>query len=227
MTSEFCALQLLFQKTDAAQDVPTLIDLATEGTWDLVGGFAKEQAQLLDLSIEKRRRLLLSCLAQRSKTAAKLLLKTDFEFSFKRLDDRGIYDMLSLLHENFEEAPKFCAALLASPRSDLVRKTAAEKLYAFVGEPVPSPFDVQSAIFRFCPRQKVLESQVVATVATVQSKVSVPFPENSKVVCYHTVAEGETLWKIARLYKVKVEDLVRLNDIEGGRLYPGMTLQVP
>jgi LysM repeat protein len=226
MTSEFSALQRLFQKTEAAQDVATLMDLATEGTWDLLGGFTQEQAQLLDLSVEKRRRFLLSCLAHRSKTAAKLLLKTDFEFSFKRLDDRGICDMLMLLQENIEEVPGFCVALLASSRSDLVRKTAAERLYAIAGEVAPTPFDVQEAIARFCPAQKnvVVPAPVIAAAAEV--RVSAP-PVVSKSVCYHTVAEGDTLWKIARQYKVKVEDLVQINDIENGRLYPGMTLQVP
>jgi len=230
MTSEFSALQLLFQKTEASQDVLTLIDLATEGTWDLLNGFAKEQAQLLDLSMEKRRRFLLSYLAQRSKTAVKLLLSTDLEFSFKRLDDRGICDMLTLLQGNFEESQKFCAALLVSPRSDFVRKMAAEKLYAFAGETIPASFDVQAAIARFCPGLKVVNPPapvpVVPEAPVAAAPVSPP-ASSSKSVCYHTVAEGETLWKIARHYKVKVEDLVQVNGIENGKLYPGMTIQVP
>ena len=130
MTSEFCAIQLLFQKTEAPQDTLTLISLATESNWGLISGFAKEQAQLLDLSVEKRRRFLLSCLAQRSKTAAKLLLQTDFDFVVKRLDDPGICDMLSLLADPFEEAKKFCTVLLTSARSDSVRVAAASKMYA-------------------------------------------------------------------------------------------------
>ena len=224
MTSEFSALQLLFQKTEASQDAHTLIDLATEGTWDLLNGFAKEQAQLLDLSVEKRRRFLLSYLAQRSKTAVKLLLSTDLEFSFKRLDDRGICDMLALVQGNFEEAQKFCVALLASPRSDFVRKMAAEKLYAFASETPPVPMDVQGAIARFCPGLKTVPAAQAPVVQ--EEPVSVPVMP-AKSVCYHTVAEGETLWKIARHYKVKVEDLVQVNGIENGKLYPGMTIQVP
>ncbi len=75
MTSEFYALQLLFQKTDLPQEAAVLIDLAVEGSWELLNRFSKEQTQLLDLSVEKRRRLLLSYLALHSPTAAQLLLK--------------------------------------------------------------------------------------------------------------------------------------------------------
>lgn len=223
LTSEFCALQLLFQKTEAPQTVLTLIDLATEGGWDLLCGFTKEQAQLLDLSLEKRRRFLLSSLAQRSKTAAKLLLQTDFEFVLKRLDDPGICDMIALLEESFEEANKFCAALLVSARSDSVRKSAAEKLYALARLSLTSPVTVSSAIAQFCPTHK---EEVRKEVAPPSTPAPTPAP-TVKNVRYHTVADGETLWKIARQYKVKVEDLVHINDIEQGRLYPGMTLQIP
>jgi LysM repeat protein len=230
MTSEFGAIQLLFQKTDAPQEISTLIDLASESTWGLINGFAKEQAQLLDLSIEKRRRFLLSCLAQRSKTAAKLLLQTDFAFVAKRLDDSGICDLLSLLTESSEEANNFCIALLTSVRADSVRIAAATKLYGLHGEMVPVPLDVPGAIGRFCP--KLSSNQEIAQVISDPAPVVVAPPkaapvQSAKAVCYHTVAEGETLWKIARQYKIKVEDLVQLNGIENGKLYPGMTLQVP
>lgn len=222
LTSEFGALQLLFQKTESPQEMRALIDLATEGSWDLLSGFAKEQAQLLDLSIEKRRRLLLSYLAQRSKTAVKLLLTTDFEFALKRLDDRGISDMLSLLQENFEEGRLFCTALVSSARADFVRETAAEKLYSFVGMAAPTAADLDKVAALVRVKEAAVVTSPSAPVAA--SPVVTPSP---KANLYHTVAEGETLWNIARRYKVKVEELVQVNGIENGKLYPGMTLQVP
>ena len=92
------------------------------------------------------------------------------------------------------------------------------------GEVVPTPFDVLGAIARFCPTQKNLSAPAPVVAAPIQAPIS---PGVVKTVCYHTVGEGDTLWKIARQYKVKVEDLIQINDIENGRLYPGMTLQVP
>lgn len=222
MTPEFYALQLLFQKTDTGQETSILIDLAAEGSWELLDRFAKEQTQLLDLSVEKRRRLLLSYLALHSRTAAQLLLKTDFQFSLKRLDDRGICDLLSLLSSDNEETYNFCLALLPSPRSDKVHEAALVKMYEFIKEPVPSPLNIEMAIARFCPNalEKVQRPEIVPV-----NPSQVASPE--KQPRYHVVSEGDSLWKIARHYKVKVDDLVQVNGIEKDRLYPGMTLRIP
>ena len=200
ITPEFYSLQVLFQKTEAPQDSETLFRLALEGNWELLDRFAKEQLQLLDLSVEKRRRLLLSFLAHKSPTAAELLLKTDFSFAQKRLEDQGIVDLLSLLNQRTEEAEKFCHALATSLRSDVVRKASIQKISFFTGEPV----------------QEVPKVAVVPPIAA-------PAPTTR----YHTVDVGESLWKIARTYKVKVDDIVLLNGIDKDKLYPGMTLKIP
>ncbi|HEX2582965.1 MAG TPA: LysM peptidoglycan-binding domain-containing protein [Chlamydiales bacterium] len=195
ITPEFYAVQLLFQKTEAAQDSSTLLSLTLEGSWELLEQFAKEQQQLLDFSVEKRRRLLLSYLAHKSKVAAELLLKTDFAFSQKRLDDRGILDLLSLLTQRTEESEAFCLALAASPRSDAIRKASHDKMLLLTGAP-PAVSEVNPLPVLAQPR-------------------------------YHTVGPGESLWKIAREYKVKVDDIVLLNGIDKDKLYPGMTLKIP
>jgi LysM repeat protein len=212
LTPEFYALQTLFQKTDAPQDPAVLLSLVAEGTWELLDQFSKEQAQMLDFSVEKRRRLLLSYLTHRSPTAATLLLKTDAPFALKKLDDRGIVDLLSVLPGPSEEAKRFCVALLQSPRSDAIWQAAVAALYAFEGEPLPEPLDIRVAAQRFAG-----SSQPTAK--------STPTP--AVQTRYHMVAAGESLWKIARQYKVKVDEIVRLNGIEKDRLYPGMTIQIP
>ncbi len=218
LTPEFYAIQALFQKTEAAQDPALLLQLIAEGNWDLLNRFAKEQEQMLDLSVEKRRRLLLSYLTNHSPTAAKLLLKTDLDFVLKRLDDRGILDLLSMIGQKSEEAQEFCVALLQSHRSDAVWNAAVTKLYAFAGEPLPEPFDLRAAAARFAP-SKVVTSESKKLVITVA-----PEPAAAR---FHTVQEGESLWKIARQYKVKVEELVQLNGIEKDKLFPGMTIKIP
>ncbi len=205
ITPEFYAVQILFQKTDAPQEPSTLLRLALEGNWELLERFAKEQEQLLDFSLEKRRRLLLSYLAHKSKVAAELLLKTDFAFSQKRLDDRGIFDMLSLLTERTEESEAFCHALASSPRSDAIRAASRDKIFLFTGAPIVA--QEGNSLFPTDP-------------------VSAPAPTLVQAR-YHTVSPGESLWKIAREYKVKVDEIVLLNGIDKDRLYPGMTLKIP
>ncbi len=213
-TPEMYALQALFPKSDPA----LLLTLVVEGNWELLDRFAKEQAQMLDLSAEKRRSLLLGYLAHRSPTAAAFLVQTDSAFVLKRFDDRGILDLLALIQEKSIEAEQFCLSLLQSPRSDAVWRTALAKLYSFAGETLPEGADLHAAAARFSTAPRAPAAEEVKIAAQQEDKSPVRF---------HTVAEGESLWKIARQYKVKVDDIVQLNDIEGNRLYPGMTIQLP
>lgn len=214
MTPQFYALQLLFQKTDAPQESSSLIQLASEGSWDLLDRLAREQTQMLDLSIDKRRRLLLSYLSLRSPAAANLLLRTDFDFVLKKLDDQGIVDVLGLV--TGDELEPFCKALLQSPRSDVVWERSLERLYSCLGEPLPEPFDLREAAARF--------TNSVPPAPIVSEE---PLPMASSSWTFYTVQEGDTLWKIARLHQVKIDALVKANELEKDRLYPGMALRIP
>lgn len=217
LTPEFYALQALFQKTDAAQEPSVLLALVSEGSWELLDQFAKEQAQMLEMSADKRRRLLLSYLAHRSATAARLLLSTDAPFALKRFDDQGILNLVNL-SEKGEEAKQFCIALLQSPRSDAVWHAAIKKLYEFEGETLPESYELRSAASRFAPVKAVEESKKPVVNGA---------PPKSASARFHTVQEGESLWKIARQYKVKVDEIVKINDLEKDRLFPGMTIKIP
>ena len=188
LTPEFGALQVLFQKTGAPQDKAILLNLVSEGSWDLLEKLAQEQAAALDFSIEKRRALLLSYLALQSSTAAQLLLRTDFAFALKKLEDSTILTLLAALKQKTDEGTKFCTELLRSPRSDPILQAAK----------------------KWAPAQP---EKGVAAVPTSNR--------------FHVVKERETLWKIARQYKVKVDELVRLNNLEKDSLFPGMTLKLP
>lgn len=149
VTPEFHALAMLFQKSESPQLVGSLIHLITEGNWEILDQFTKQQAQLFDLSVDRRRSLLLSYLAMGSKTAAQILLSTDFAFVSKRLEDQGIIGMLSLLTEKNADAERLCLELLRSPRSDAVRNKAASNLYLYAGENPPQNICHQDAIARF------------------------------------------------------------------------------
>jgi hypothetical protein len=216
-TAEFSALQQLFQKSGAPQESGILIDLIAEGNWDLIERFTQEQAQMLDLSVEKRRRLLLSYLSLRSATAAEILIKTDRPFIGKKLDDRGLLDLLGLIRGKSEEAEKLCLELLRSPRGDAVWAKAVGLLYAFAGEPLPSPFSLEAALARFVPSPSA-PAPAVKTDPAPAAK-----PERVEYV----VQSGDSLWKIARKHKVSVDQIVAENRMEKERIYPGMVLKIP
>jgi hypothetical protein len=221
-TPEFYALQALFQKTEAPQDPHFLLDLSLDGSWDILDHFASEQRKSLDLSLDKRRALLLSYLTVKAPTAAALLLKSDFQFAKTRMVDEGVLMIIDLLREKSPEAERYCIDLLHSPRTDAVCKAAAEKLYAFAGERVPLPFDRETAIARFAAPASSNPAPLVAKAPPPKAAaLPVGFCRE------HTVQDGDTLWKIARQYKVTVEELVQMNGLEKDRLHPGMVLRVP
>jgi hypothetical protein len=223
VTPEFHAVQVLFQKTDTPQDPALLLQLISEGNWDILDRFSREQQQMLDLSKERRVRLLLGYLSLQSPTAAQLLMKTDFAFASKRLEDRGAMDLIGLLKEKTPEGERLCVELLRSPRSDAVWQAAGACLYRFSGEAIPSPFDLQAAIARFAPAPVP-----IAAAATTAKEPSPPTPSRPATrVREHVVKDGDSLWKIARQYKVQVADIAQLNELEKDRIYPGMTLRIP
>lgn len=214
-TPEFYAVKLLFQKTGAPQETDTLLNLITEGSWDLLETFAREQTQVLDFSPEKRRSLLLQYMGLHSETAGRLLLQTDFNFALKKLEDPGILTLLSLLKKQSEEGTRFSLELLRSARSNAIWHVAAMTLYSYVGEIPTEPLDPKAVIARFSKETpKVVEAPKPAPKPKVPSR-------------YHIVKDGETLWKISRMYKVKVNEIVDLNCLEKDALYPGMTLKLP
>ncbi|HSX25921.1 MAG TPA: LysM domain-containing protein [Chlamydiales bacterium] len=225
VTPEFYALQILFQKTEAQQDPNVLLNLICEGNWDLLMRFTLEQTQMLDLSLEKRRRLLLSYLALKSPTAAQLLLRTDFAFALKRLDDQGILDILSLLSEKTPEAERFCTELLRSPRSDVVWQASALRIYHYLGETAPASVDPKVALARVAPTASAAPAAPAAVQPDPVVVVAMTLP--NAPLRQHVVQDGENLWKIARQYKIKVDELIKANDLEKDRLFPGMTLVIP
>ncbi|MGB7978520.1 MAG: LysM peptidoglycan-binding domain-containing protein [Chlamydiales bacterium] len=211
LTSEFYALQLLFQKTGAPEEPQILLNLALDGSWDLLEKLAREQSQCLDFSAEKRRALLLSYLTLHSPTAAQLLLRTDFAFAHKRLEDKTVLELLALLGKQTEEGTKFCIELLRSPRSDAIWQAAAMTLYAYAGELPAAPIDPKAVLARFSSNEAPPQ----------------PAPATAPSSRFHVVKEGESLWKISRQYKVKVDEIVKLNGLEKDSLFPGMTLKLP
>lgn len=212
-TAEFYALQLLFQKTQAPQAPAVLLDLVCEGSWEDLQRFANGQARNLDLSVERRRQLLLDFIGLGSFTGAQLLLQTDFVFARQRLDDEVLLRVIALLKEKTIEADRFCVELLSAPRTDAIWRAASERLYAFAKESPPEPFDLKIALSRFSPKSK--------------AEVSPPLKYAPATLQQHIVKEGESLWKIARQYKVKVDELVKVNELEKDQIHPGMILSIP
>ncbi|MES2122738.1 MAG: LysM peptidoglycan-binding domain-containing protein [Chlamydiota bacterium] len=216
LAPEFHAVSLLFSKTGLHLQSEQIVDLLSEGDWKTLSQYTLQQRIALDLSPERRQAFLLDYLNQNSPLAAKLLLESDPEFCAKRLSDAHILTLLDLCSDKKPALETFCKELLTSPRTDAVCKRAALTLYAFSGETPPEPYEHALALQRFHP----------PVIATVQAALPEASPAKAKKR-YHTIQSGDNLWKIARKYQVRVDDIMRVNHLETEKLRPGKQLEIP
>ncbi len=214
---EYDAIYTLLTATGIKLSHEQVVNLVLEGDWKILSALAVEQRTPSDLQKEHRRHVLIQYFESHCKIASQLLLESDPEFVLKRFEDGQILTLLDLCDETTTGLEHFLKALLLSPRSDSVWKRAAKTLYSLSSEQIQEPYDHALALQRFCP-----ETQKKAPQAPPPAAIA-PLPK--RIV--HTVAAGENLWKIARKYKVPIQEIMRLNRLETEKIRPGKQLEIP
>jgi LysM repeat protein len=228
LSQEYHAVYTVFTKTGIHITREQIIDLICDGEWKTLSEFTQQQRISLDLSPDRRRLLLLEYLNHHSKLAAKILLDADLDFISKRLGDAQILTILDLYPDKSSTLGNFAKELLASPRTDTVRKHAAAILFDLAGESLPEPYNHQLALQRFLPHLAPKPVEQALPTITTEAKVPLPAPLPTKAKKkLHTVEPGDSLWKIARKYHVSVEEIMRLNHLDTEKLRPGKQLEIP
>jgi hypothetical protein len=246
VTTPYRIYQSLFPQTT----MHDLIALLCEGEWSQIENVWVEQEKKMDASDDRKRAILQSYLSQNSSLAAELFLHIDMASALKKLDDQSILQVLHAHQGKSDALHTFCLALLQSPRSDAVRKKSAELLYRMAGESMPEPYRYEEVVRRFIPAPPEPTSMPVQNGSDQVQKPPAPVQQEKKPsppvqiksiavpqkaipqsmpgqVPAHVVQEGETLWKIARIYRVRIEDLIEMNHLEKETIHPGMVLKVP
>lgn len=257
LTPEFLIAELLLKRANVNISKQELLTFLTEGSWELLSDFSAKQCISQSLTHEDRRQFLTSYIEQGSIMAAELLLKTDPHYAAKKLDDEQVLALLKLAGKRTPEAARFALEMLVSPRQDKVWQEAAKRLYEFAGEKEPGSFDRNQVLERFLPvavRQKENVSLKKAENMTVKNSEE-PKPAKlaykigakaydektvGKIIegkkahsavekwkCAYTIKEGDSLWKIARLFNVEIEELKRRNNLFSDTLTPGTMIMVP
>jgi len=214
LSSEFHAVETLFSRSGFPIACQTIIDLLCEGDWKTVADLTRSQERALDFSVEKRRSFLLDYLHDGSPIAAELLLKSDQEFVVKNLSDTDLLMILDRLSHHAPQVEFLAKELLVSPRADAVWEKAASILYFLSHEAIPDPYDHGQALARFMPGIKRVPQQIVADQPIIEKKL-------------HIVEVGDSLWKIARKYRVTVNEIMRVNQLESEHLRLGKQLIIP
>ncbi|HEV8051638.1 MAG TPA: LysM peptidoglycan-binding domain-containing protein [Parachlamydiaceae bacterium] len=152
MTSDFSTVEMLFSRSELPVGREELLKVILEGNWTQLSGFVEQQKKSQDLSQARRQSFLLDYASNKSKAAAQVMLKTDGTFAAKKLDDSQAMMLLQLVDEKSPQAKQFALTLLKSPRSDAVRKLAADRLYEYAGADMPETYQHQAALARFAPK---------------------------------------------------------------------------
>lgn len=226
LSPEFLSIEMLFNRSERPVEKQELLRLLTEGDWKLVATFAEQQRAVQDLSSARRQRFLLDYIEHKSRTAAYLLLKTDPDFASHKLDDPHVIELLKLLPHKTPEAEQFALAQLTSPRSNLVWKLAARRLYAYAGELLPETFQHDAAIERFVSKDKRPKPQPKKGPVVLPLTKPVKTAAREKPRLY-IVREGDSLWKIAKQFKVEIGVIKKANKLQSDMLKPGTSLMIP
>lgn len=238
LTPPFWTVELLFSRSGHTIERKEILNLLLEGDWSLLKQFVDQQRQLQDTSDSRRQKLLTDYLKAGSPTAAALLIKYDGDYAVKKLDDQEVIFLLQAMPVQIPESEQYAKEMLASPRSTQVWRKASDWLYQKAGEIPPENGDTKIALNRFSSLRAVkpLDTAVAVNpeppkkavstpkaVAAKQEKKNLP-PVQPRT---HTVQEGDSLWKIARHYGVKIEEIRKLNNLQSDTLKVGAILKIP
>lgn len=250
LSPEYWTVDLLFNRGKQQTSKQELITLLLEGNWTLLKQFMDQQRQLHDSSDARRQKFLLDYLKAGSSAAAGLLLKSEWDLAVKKLDDQQVIAILQLMPVAIPESMQFAKQMLASPRSTSVWQQASQWLYHQTGEPMPKDWNYEVALARFLPDVPKVDL-ISQAIQPKPSKPKVPLSQPSKVkvtplpikpvvtkntlkktegihkVREYLVQPGDNLWKIAKIFEVKVEELKAYNVLKSDALKPGMILIIP
>jgi LysM repeat protein len=225
-THEFCLVERLFNRSQAPILKEEVLKVISEGTWVMLNTFVQQQRLQQDLSPLRRQRFLLHYIEQGSPSAAYLLLKTDGDFAARKLPDHQVLAILQLMTQRTPEAKQFAITQLMSPRCDEVWKMAAHRLYQFEGEALPEHFQRQMALARFVQKPTHLVAAESLTVFPLAHTPLKP-PPSMPARRLYIVQPGDSLWKISRRFKVDMQEIKKMNQLENDCLRPGTTLRIP
>lgn len=151
LTPEFWTVELLFHRSSYAVSKEELLGILLEGNWLLLKQFVDQQRQINDSSDARRQKFLLDYVKGGSPSSVIVLLKNEWDFAVKKLDDLQVISILQLPPNDLPEAIAFAKEMLASPRNTSVWRYASEWLYHQAGESAPKEWTHHAALLRFVP----------------------------------------------------------------------------
>lgn len=221
LTKEYQLVESLFKGLSV--DKEAINSLIAEGDYLSLSALCERIRKKVEPVAELRQRFLLPLIQNGSKLAAETLLRTDYEFSLKRLSDSTVEKIVAVLEASDPESLRYLTSIAASPRSDAIKNQAIKKYEFLAGKkweplvsrstPAPKPLPVQPKIAAFKP-EKPVPKPLIAQAKPVKDSL-------------YIVQDGDTLWKIAKKYKISADRLRAYNRLKSDSLKPGTPLKIP
>jgi len=157
LTPEFWTVELLFNRSGQKANRKEMLRVLLEGDWALLSRFVDQQRVAHDSSDARRQKFLLDYINAGSPSAAGLLLKAEWDFALKKIDDHQVIAILRLMPNQTAEGTLYAKEMLASPRSTNVWRESSRWLYVQAGETFPNEWTHHAALAKFVPEKAVLE----------------------------------------------------------------------
>ncbi|MFY7842536.1 MAG: LysM peptidoglycan-binding domain-containing protein [Rhabdochlamydiaceae bacterium] len=237
LTQEFHSVYTLFHRSGILLPKPEILKFLKEGDFNLLNDFVCAQKLEQDLSIDRLKRLLTDYLSCRSKRAAYWLLELDLDFVSRRLDDSQLLTILDLVPPQNRRLSLLIQHLVVSPRSDAIWKKSCDILYRAHHQIPPEKMDKDEAISRFLPHLLTVKTieKVLPLIphsnrikgSEIKKKEEQELKKTTLSPKIHIVSQGDSLWKISRQYRVKLDALVKANDLKRDVLRLGQKIMIP
>lgn len=216
-TPQFFGIYTLLQRSGETIGSDRVLKMICEGDFETFNLFKRGLISDQSSGGSALRDLLSAYVNVGSKEAALIWIKIEGEYLLRNLEDSSLLFLIDAIEENTLSTNLFLKKVLCSVRCDKVREASAAKLYAFKGMKVPENYSHDDAIRFFLP----------SLFAAKEEKVEPVKPPPLVVLRKHLVADGDSLWKIAKKYKVTIEGIRQENKLKSDRLKPGQELTIP
>jgi len=221
-TPEFLACEKLITKGCDTISKQEILSLLLDGGWNSIKSMSEKSNGLSDTSADQRQNFMLGYIEHGSVMACELLLKSDFSFALRKLDNKQIIRILQILPKESSCGKAFAAALLQSPRGDAIWELSSSRIGKVVDEKGSSKHIAETQPSRSAPLTKANDELHVATPSL--SNIRCAIPKRDKL---YIIEEGDNLWKLSRRYSVSIELLKTHNQLSSDTLKPGTPLRIP
>ncbi|MCH9611442.1 MAG: hypothetical protein S4CHLAM81_15470 [Chlamydiales bacterium] len=209
-SSEFTLVQTLFARSGEKISKGTLLKLLMEGNQHALDLFVQRQQRGSDFSDRARQEFLMEYVSLGSKTAAYLMIMVDLDYALL-LSNPEVEHLLDLMDEATPEAISFTEEILEEKRTPLVHQRALGRLSEYTGK------SIEELAARYDQYQNNENLRPLF-------RQQVPITQDQRT---HIVQPGESLWIIAKRYKVDMKKLMVTNDLKSTVLRPGQMLKIP